>query len=212
MPQPASRLNRKPTAGHGAADLAVRLADHRQLQAPRLRRLWDYYRNPAQSGPDGTTPAGSQGLAQAVGLPERLRPGNGRHREVVIENDIAWRIDTVVDFMFGRPPVIRSLAPDPGRASEIARFLDAVFNASGGPGLWQDTALLGTVYGHVDLLLNIRPPRSVIRIRPPQSACLFTKRSRPLATIVFRLTMPRVYGFGHWSTWLKTPAPTTSSS
>ena len=29
-------------------------------------------------------------------------------REIVIENDIAWRIDTMVDYLFGRMPVIRT--------------------------------------------------------------------------------------------------------
>jgi hypothetical protein len=47
-------------------------------------------------------------LAQEEGLPLRLRRATPHHRrpharEVVIENDIAWRIQSMVDFMFGKP-------------------------------------------------------------------------------------------------------------
>ena len=67
---------------------------------PRLERLWDYYRNETKD--DQTTP-------QHLGLPQRLlgRSGDGQRREVVIENDIAWRIHAMVDFMFGKPFTIR---------------------------------------------------------------------------------------------------------
>ncbi len=93
-------------------------------------------------------------------------------REAVIENDIAWRIHAMVDFMFGRPIKIRSLAPDRAARAAIDAVLDAVFEASGGITLLQDAALLGHVYGHVDLLLRqIEPlPRRLNDAQPPQPA------------------------------------------
>lgn len=132
------------------------LARH-DAQAPRLRRLWDYYRNPAIG-----TRAGRPRLAQECGLPARLtgRPDPldddrfSVQREIVIENDIAWRIHTLVDFLAGRPVSILSAAPNEARRSEIQSLLDAVFEASGGGALIQDAALLCSVYGHVDLLLR----------------------------------------------------------
>jgi hypothetical protein len=75
---------------------------------------------------------------------------------VVIENDIAWRVQTMVDFMFGKPVRILSTAADEEtRARTIERVLDAVWEASGGIGLMQDAALLGHVHGYVDLLVRI---------------------------------------------------------
>jgi hypothetical protein len=78
---------------------------------PRFRRLWAYYRNPMR--PCGV-PVDEQGSerpyrqAQEWGLPSRitgLRSGievfNGSpvdgvaRKEVVVENDIGWRIDTL---------------------------------------------------------------------------------------------------------------------
>ena len=127
------------------------LVDQHVGQAmPQLAKRWRYYRNPSRTGSDHEV------LAQADGLPERLRPTPGRSREVVIENDIAWRVHTLVDFMFGKPVELSSLAPDPQRASQITRLLHAVLEVNGGSALFQDTALLGTVYGHVDLVLRVR--------------------------------------------------------
>lgn len=140
------------------------IQQHRRTRLPRLDRLWRYYRNPASNtalpSPD-LSPYAAIRLAQAEGLPARLR---GRHhpltddrhreREVVIENDIAWRIDALVDFVFGKPPIILSAAPDPERRALIQRTLDAVLDASGGIALLQDALLLGAVHGHIDLLLR----------------------------------------------------------
>lgn len=122
-------------------------------------------------------------LAQESGLPARLtgaagsRVGLGgmggigaagwtmgdeftsqvRRKEIVIENDIAWRVHTMIDFMFGRPVVISSLAGDPARRRLIEQTLDAVWEASGGVGLLQDLALLAHVYGYVDLIVRAAP-------------------------------------------------------
>lgn len=131
-------------------DLSERVNRHLSLNAPEFARRWRYYRNP---------PAYVHGLkttAQAEGLPKRLMPGPERSRELVIENDIAWRIHTLVDFMFGKPVEITPMGHDPKRVAMIKRFLTAVLDVNGGQGLLQDAALMGTVYGHVDLLLRMR--------------------------------------------------------
>ena len=93
---------------------------HEGAARGRMDRLWAYYRNQMQ---DGATVSASQPgrgyrLAQERGLPARVvgawdkrspTPrfvGDDRgwqRKEVVIENDIAWRVQTMVDFMFGRP-------------------------------------------------------------------------------------------------------------
>ncbi len=72
----------------------------------------------------------------------------------MIENDIAWRIHTLVDFMFPEPPRIVSKAEDPTLRLAIETILARVIETSGGIALWQNAALLGSVYGHVDLLLH----------------------------------------------------------
>lgn len=121
---------------------------HLSADVPRLAKRWRYYRNAAQPGGHAT--------AQAEGLPDRLREKAGRSREVVIENDIAWRVHTLVDFMFGKPVEFNPQVADPERARLIKRLLRAVLEVNGGPGLLQDAALMGTVYGHVDLVLRMR--------------------------------------------------------
>ncbi len=144
--------------------LRLVIADHERRERPRLERLWSYYRNPVvggagHSGSSSIKPA--QRLAQACGLPARFsrrdatlddrRPAP----EVVIENDIAWRIQAMVDFMFGKPVSIVSTAADERTRRQVERVLDAVWEASGGIALLQDLALLGHVYGHADLLLSV---------------------------------------------------------
>src|SRR5690606_12914836 len=73
---------------------------------------------------------------------------------IVIENDIAWRIHTLVDFMFPSPPRIVSQAADPHTRRDIEILLQAVIDANGGIAMWQNAALLGSVDGYVDLVLN----------------------------------------------------------
>ena len=84
----------------------------------RLRRLWDYYRNPELLGTaDMGRRRGPRRWAQECGLPSRLTgvrdaaldDRTEKRREVVIENDIGWRIQAMVDFMFGKPVRITSL-------------------------------------------------------------------------------------------------------
>lgn len=136
---------------------------HDRLARPRLKRLWDYYRNPMDHTAAALTSRAGKGyrLAQERGLPARLTVNNPRsddrgwaNKERVIENDIGWRIQTMVDFMFGRPISIASSAPDEPTRRAIERVLDAVWEASGGISLLQDIALLGNVYGYVDLVIR----------------------------------------------------------
>jgi hypothetical protein len=156
------------------------VTEHLQTRLPRLRRLWRYYRNPAspthpswQAGGDPTE-MGSPPLAQEAGLPRRLqRKAADGQRERVIENDIAWRVHTLVDFMAARPPVIRSTADDPGLASRIDALLDAVFDQAGGGRFFHDLVLLGSIYGDVDVL--VRPtlgtplPASLVLLPPTRA-------------------------------------------
>lgn len=145
-----------------ASAIAAAIDRHESITRPRLALLWNYYRNPALSAPG----APRARLAQERGLPARLtgapadphaalrddraRPG----REIVIENDIAWRIHTMVDFMFGRPVTIVSTARDNARRRTIERVLDAVWESSGGVALLCDVGLLGHIHGHIDLLVR----------------------------------------------------------
>lgn len=136
--------------------LEIILAEHERDIAPRLRWLWGYFRN------EPTRPGGE--LPQAAGLPPRLRGAwdpwsddrmvDAATNEVVIENDIAWRIHTMVDFMLPEPLVLLSTAGQPQHRRNIESALDAVWEASGGLALLHDALLLGHVYGHVDLMLR----------------------------------------------------------
>src|SRR4051812_8913592 len=144
------------------------------IDAPRLRRLWAYYRNPMQPRPVPPDESGSDRpyrQAQEWGLPSRItgaRSGSSEvfvtqpvdgvaRKEVVIENDIGWRIDTMVDYLFGKPIVVSSAAPDPQRRELISLLLRQVIAANGGIKFLQELALLGSVYGFVDVLVKLLP-------------------------------------------------------
>lgn len=155
----------------GALDALLR--HHEQERLPRLRLFWEYWRN-AMHAPQGGG-AGARGgalgyrLAQQRGLPERLLgtgmvggaqpsalgPRAAPAAEVVVENDIGWRVQTMVDYLFGKPVRLQSLAGTAPKRAQIERVLNAVWEASGGMTLLQDAALLGHVYGHVDLLVRV---------------------------------------------------------
>ena len=156
------------------------IAEHEAVRLPSLQRLWGYYRN-ALAEPDGF--GGSNGApAQAVGLPPRLagrrRPGQDDRirRETVIENDIAWRIHTLVDFMIPEAPKLISKAADPRLRGEIEPLLEAIISANGGVALWQNAALLASVYGSVEFLLNCDGLSS---LRRSDAASPATSRPRP---------------------------------
>ncbi len=144
-------------------------------------RLWDYFRNPmiaAGAATAGLLNGNSRPYfqAQEAGLPARitgqarLAAGNStnlQRKEVVIENDIAWRIQTMIDFLFGREITIRSLAATPATAAAIEQVVSAMFEANGGVGFMQELALYGSVYGFVDIAL--RTPAEAMAV-PPSSA------------------------------------------
>ncbi|MBX3361489.1 MAG: phage portal protein [Phycisphaeraceae bacterium] len=171
---PTGSPSRDDHASHHGLDpafIAHVIDEHRRTTVPRLERLWAYYRNalaaraePSQTVANAVTRAGRwYTLAQEVGLPQRIVGTPGQlsddraraRREAVIENDIAWRIQLMVDFMAGRPVTIASTAPDDAMRTRVERVLNAIWEASGGITLIQDMALLGHVYGHVDLVLRI---------------------------------------------------------
>jgi hypothetical protein len=83
-----------------------------------------------------------------------------QRKEVVIENDIAWRVNATVDFLFGKPITFVSKSPDEPKSAEIESILKAVFAANGDIGFFQDMAVLGSVYGFVDCF--VRPGEKII--------------------------------------------------
>src|SRR4051794_16304735 len=137
-----------------ADELHRRIEELLETQSSRYRRLWLYYRNPmlprtAERDEQGSDRPYRQ--AQEWGLPSRVtgsrsnaantittQPVDGvARKEVVIENDIAWRIDTMIDFLFGGPLKISSIAPDPARREQIESLLTQIFTHSGGQLLLQ---------------------------------------------------------------------------
>ena len=153
-------------------------------RALHFQRLWSYYRNDLTPLGVGVTASSRDNewaysvrpyvQAQEFGLPARVtgcsRLGYGgegvpvpevRRKEVVIENDIGWRIDTGVHFLAGKPVAMESLARRPEEARRIEAVLRAVWESSGGLVLLQEMALLGAVYGFVDLVVRARPDGGV---------------------------------------------------
>lgn len=166
----AYRLDAFGTIGLTDAFLKVLLEEHAATTLPRLERLWMYYRNPMRPASGTNAERWSKSgrwyrLAQEAGLPPRLAgvsvPGftlpddrAAARREIVIENDIGWRVQAMVDFMFGKPVKILSTARRASTRRMVDRALDTVWETSGGIALLQDMALLGQVFGHVDLVLR----------------------------------------------------------
>jgi len=144
-------------------------------------KLWEYYTNRMYDmGASGAfdrkvSESGRCYLqAQEYGLPARItglvHSANAgvfggkaikdvQRKEVVIENDIAWRINAAVDFLFGKPISFVSKSPDSRKRIEIESILKAVFSANSGIGFFQDMAVLGSVYGFVDCL--VRPGEKI---------------------------------------------------
>jgi hypothetical protein len=145
-------------------------------------KLWDYYCNPRIE----TTGSNATGRkvnetgrcyvqAQEYGLPGRItglvHSANSsllaaqcvqdvQRKEVVIENDIAWRINAAVDFLFGKPVSFVSKSPDEPKRAKIQNIIKAVLEANGSIGFLQDMAVLGSVYGFVDCF--VRPGEKII--------------------------------------------------
>ena len=152
---------------------------HTRRSKPRYDKLWAYYRNPIElvrASGTALTPNSARGwyrAAQEAGLPDRIvgagiRGDEHGRREVVIENDIAWRIATMVDFMFGSPIRVESLAEDDDKRQRIQRTLERVWETSGGIAMLQDMATLGHVFGHVDLL--VRADEQTLHAARPENA------------------------------------------
>jgi hypothetical protein len=154
-------------------ELARRIEDLLSTQARRYQRLWMYYRNPMlpraiERNEQGCDRPYRQ--AQEWGLPSRVTGfsfGDGilctravdevARKEVVIENDIGWRIETMVDFLFGKPITITSGASDPSRRRVIEKLLAQIIENNGGALMLQQLATLGAVYGFVDVLVKLDP-------------------------------------------------------
>jgi len=149
-------------------EIDEKLLQLREIDQPRYRRLWAYCRNPmrvvGRSDGDQDRPYRQ---AQEWGLPPRItgvacgqdvlsaQPIDGvTRKEVVIENDIGWRIETQVDYLFGRPLVIQSSAADPMRREIIGELIRQILAVNGGVLFLQQLALLGGVYGFVDVLVK----------------------------------------------------------
>ena len=156
-------------AGLTHAHLDTLIDRHERITAPRLAVLWNYYRNPIRLASASTARGPSTRnytLAQEQGLPPRLLgtataplpdDRTWKRKEIVIENDIAWRIHTMIDFMVGRPVSFASAASDQRTARLIERTLEAVWEVSGGAALLHDLSLLSHVYGPVDLIIRAVP-------------------------------------------------------
>jgi hypothetical protein len=162
-------------------------------------RLWDYYANPMvplAGGGAAERKVSESGRcyvqAQEYGLPARITgllhgPQFGvfgshavkdvQRKEIVIENDIAWRINAAADFLFGKPIHLISRAPDSRKRETIEAIIKALFAANGGLGFFQDMAVLGSVYGFVDCFL--RPGASLLGHRT-----LPTPSSLPLSSVL----------------------------
>jgi len=170
--------------GLNEARLTLALDGRRARELPRLEKLWSYFRNPLEpvgvGGAIGSTRRGWYRQAQETGLPDRVTGARrdpalddraGGRREVVIENDIAWRVQLMVDFLFGKPIRILSTSADERTRESIELAIEAVWEASGGIALLQDIATLGHVYGHVDLAVRIDEDR-LLRARTGDVAAI----------------------------------------
>ena len=143
--------------GDGApeADYIEWLTDERSVEiSNHFLKLWYYYTNPIYDSLATVSSSSRIGeseryyrQAQEAGLPSRITgfvhtPGSGflsgrqlsdiRRKEVVIENDIAWRINAAVDFLFGKPLSFVSKTPESQKRAEIEMLLKALFEANGG--------------------------------------------------------------------------------
>ena len=159
------------------ADYIEWLVDERSINIQtHFAKLWEYYTNHMfdisgagvfDRKADGSGRCYLQ--AQEYGLPARItgfvHSANAgifgaravkdvQRKEVVIENDIAWRINAAVDFLFGKPISFVSKSPNSQKRAEIESILRAVFAANGAIGFFQDMAVLGSVYGFADCLVR----------------------------------------------------------
>lgn len=144
--------------GLNEALLRFMIDEHERLVIPEYERLWSYYRNPSEAV-EIRDVRGRRTVwrpAQAEGLPARLTQagGGGVAKEIVIENDIGWRIESLVNYVAGGDVRILSRAQDRNMRAIVEGVAATVIEASGGHQFIQDVALQASVYGHVDLLLR----------------------------------------------------------
>jgi len=165
------------------ADYVEWLVDEQSVDIQvHFAKLWEYYANRMiENNNSGASDkkVNESGRcyvqAQEYGLPPRITGlahsvnagifgaksvKDVQRKEVVIENDIAWRINAAVDFLFGKPISFVSRTPDSQKRAEIESILKAVFEANGAIGFFQDMAVLGSVYGFVDCL--VRPGGEIL--------------------------------------------------
>jgi len=200
-----SIFNRNETNEPLDAEYLDWLVDERwpQIQT-HFGKLWEYYTNPIMdlyrtAGHTMERKASESGKsyvqAQEYGLPARITGlvrcaeagvfggspvADIQRKEVVIENDIAWRINAAVDFLFGKPISVVSRSPDGTKRAEIEGIIKAVFSANGGIGFLQDMAVLGGVYGFVDCM--VRPGREIYEhISGTSSDLSLSRKGRPTA-------------------------------
>jgi hypothetical protein len=70
-----------------------------------------------------------------------------QRKEVVIENDLGWRINTLVDFAAGRMPSVTSTARDAATRRKMTAVIGAILAAGGGVMMLQELVLRGAVSG-----------------------------------------------------------------
>lgn len=140
-------------------------------QQEHFGRLWDYYHNPSVLNMSGEVHEPLWVQAQETGLPARLtgrrygsssqagygqKIGDIQRKEIVIENDIGWRVQAMSDFLFGGGVNFVSRAAGAGsRGQNIERVIKGLFESSGGAAFFEQMATLGGVYGFVDCLLRL---------------------------------------------------------
>ena len=164
-----------------ADDLLARLAWLRDIVRPRLERFLGYYRNPTtELAAILPCPMGASFSIrpfrqyQELGLPARItgfrRAADGaaiatgaidvQRKEVVIENDIAWRINTLVDFGAGQLPAITSTAKEPATQKRLTAVIAAIVDGSGGVTLLQQLLLQGAIDGSA--WVHLRPTAALL--------------------------------------------------
>lgn len=187
-------------------DLATaQLAWLGDVVAPRLERFMGYYRNPARpltaflpTSSNATLPTRPYRMFQEVGLPARItgfrvnsegdaqpsntQPLDVRRKEVVIENDIAWRLNTLVDFTTGQMPMITSTAADPERRALLTRFANEVLARAGGVELLAELTLRAAVHGTSYLQIEPRPAL-LARLSMPKEKAALAADASPAATV-----------------------------
>lgn len=158
-------------AGIDPEALRQRVDTLKAVMRPRYRRLWDYYENPL----DYTTPDPARPYRQAheQGMPARLtgdvtRGGDPTNRkEICVENDIRWRVNAKVEYLVGKPLIIRCAAPTASRRRAITAVMRGIMSANGGMTFLQHAALFAGIYGFADWLVRPAEDKPFADPMPP---------------------------------------------